>query len=64
MIQDMPWRKSKRDSKAKKEAELCRAEAQLETLRRRSEKASRELRERRNRNHWRESIEQMIQGTD
>ena len=45
-----------------KVARLEAAEAHLSDLRERADKAVRVLDARRSRNHWRESIEQMIQG--
>lgn len=43
-------------------AKLERAEAELQELKVRGERAVRLLNERSRRNHWRESVEQMIQG--
>lgn len=47
---------------AHKEARLEDAERTLEDLKTRKERAVRILGDRQSRNHWRESIEKMIQG--
>lgn len=44
------------------EEKLMRAESDLRDLQARGDRAVRYLVERRTRNHWREAIEQMIQG--
>lgn len=65
----MKFRRRLRKSRAHSEAiehehdvRLAQAEADLEDLTARAEKAVRTLDARHRRNHWRESIEQMIQG--
>lgn len=54
---------SKRDAEEEeKMARLEQAERELEHVKTRSDRATRILSDRGTRNHWRESIEQMIQG--
>lgn len=54
----------KREAEVEREqfARLEMAEQRVQTLRARADQAARILEERRRRNHWRETIEQMIQG--
>ena len=51
-----------RDIEREKIARLEEAEAEVADVRTRATKAIRALDDRRGRNHWRESIEKMIQG--
>lgn len=55
-------RRSREMEKAHDEARLMNAEGDVRELAARADRVDRSLGERDNRNHWRESIQQMIQG--
>lgn len=57
-------RKSREADTAEDEkmARLVKAETELDSLKDRASRATSSLMERRGRNHWRESIQEMIQG--
>lgn len=55
-------RKRKRDSEAAKLARLEQAESEVKELISRGETVTKVLRDRQRRNHWQDSIEQMIRG--
>lgn len=54
-------RRGKKDDE-RKDARLCRAEAEITELKIRADRVDTNLSDRANRNHWREAIEKLIQG--
>lgn len=62
ILQTPKRRKRKRDSEAAKVARLEQAESEVKELISRGETVTKFLEDRQRRNHWRDSIEQMIRG--
>lgn len=62
ILQTPKRRKRKRDSEAAEVARLEQAESEVKELISRGETVTKFLEDRQRRNHWRDSIEQMIRG--
>lgn len=62
ILQTPKRRKRKRDFEAAKVARLEQAESEVKELISRGETVTKFLEDRQRRNHWRDSIEQMIRG--